>query len=83
MVSNFQLRSETENRNTTRSTAHDFFIPRVSSQGTKTFFYTGIKDWNALPTNIKESRNENQFKEKLKQTLIDEAKKKEMNPFTE
>ena len=49
---------------------------------TNTFFYTGIKDWNALPDHIKEIRNEIQFKEKLKQHIIDEAIKEEMSPFT-
>ena len=82
MASNFKLKSNMSNRNTTRATAHDFFVPRVVSPGDKTFFYTAINDWNALPDCIKESRNENQFKEKVKQNLIDEAKKKEMNPFT-
>ena len=62
MTSNFQLKSETDSRNTTRSKAHDFFPPRVGSQGTKTFFYMGIKDWNALPDHIKEIKNENQLK---------------------
>ena len=82
MAYNFKLKSEMNTRNITRATAHDFFVPRVVSPGDKTFFYTAIHDWNALPVCIKESRNENQFKKKVKQNLIDEAKKKEMNPFT-
>ena len=57
MSTNFQLKSENETGNTTRSTAHDFFPRRVAGQGTNTFFYTGIKDWNALPDHIKEIRN--------------------------
>jgi len=82
MASNFKLKSDMTTRNTTRVTAHDFFVPRVSSPGTKTLFNTAINDWNALPVCIKKCRNEKQFKEKVKQNLIDEAKKEEMNPFT-
>ena len=82
MASNFKLKSDMNTRNITRATAHDFFVPSVGSLGNKTFFYTAIKDWNALPVSIKECRNEKQFKEKVKQNLIDEAKKEEMNPFT-
>ena len=82
MISNFKLKSNMNNRNTTRATAHDFFVPKVCSLGTKTLFYTAINGWNALPVSIKECRNEKQFKEKVKQNLIDEAKKEEMNPFT-
>ena len=82
MTSNFQLKSETETRNTTQSTALNFFLSNVASQGTNTLFYMGIKDWNALPDHIKEIRNEIQFKEKLKQHIIDEAIKEEMSPFT-
>ena len=79
MASNSKLKSD---MNTTRATARDFFIPGFGSLGTKTFFYTAINDWNALPVCIKECKNEKQFKEKVKQNLIDEAKKEEMNPFT-
>ena len=82
MISNFKLKSNMNNRNTTRATAHDFFVPRVGSLGIKTFFFTAINDWNALPVCIKECKNEKQFKEKVKQNLIDEAKKEELNPFT-
>ena len=82
MAYNFKLKSEMNTRNTTRATAHDFFVPRVVSPGDKTFFYSAINDWNDLPECIKESRNENQLKEKVKQNLIDRAKKEDMNPFT-
>ena len=82
MASNFKLKSDMNTRISTRATAHVFFVPSVCSPGTKTFFYTAIKDWNALPVCIKECKNEKQFKEKVKQNLIDEAKKEELNPFT-
>ena len=82
MASNFKLKSEMNTRNITRATAHDFFVPGVASPADKTFFYTAINDWNTLPVCIKESKNENQFKEKVKQNLIDRAKKEDMNPFT-
>ena len=59
------------NRMTTRASATDFFVPRVSGQGANTFFFTAIKNINC----------ENSFKEKLKQELIEVAKKKEDGEF--
>ena len=38
-----------------------FFLPSTGSQGTKTFFYTGINDWNSLQNRIKELNNEDTF----------------------
>ena len=65
MNTNFNLLSENENRCSTRSFEFNFFLPGIGPQGMKTFFYTGIKDWNALPNNIKEIKNEERFKEKI------------------
>ena len=73
MRSNFYRLNENPDRVTTRGSAHNFFLPRVCGQGSNTFFFTAIKEWNALPTNLKCIENENSFKEKLKQEL-----KKEM-----
>ena len=70
-----------EVRIVTRATEYNFFIPRVYNQGTKTFFYTSIKDWNDLPNKIKCIDNEKVFKEKLKLTLMAEAKKVENDPY--
>ena len=77
MNTNFDLLSENENRCSTRSFEFNFFLPGIGPQGMKTFFYTGIKDWNALPNNIKEIKNEERFKEKIKEHLMMEMEKEE------
>ena len=77
MNTNFDLLSENENRCSTRSYEFNFFLPGIGPQGMKTFFYTGIKDWNALPNNIKEIINEDRFKEKIKEHLMMEMEKEE------
>ena len=53
-----------------------FFLPSTGSQGTKTFFNTGINDWNSLPNSIKETKHEDLVKEKVKAHLIMETKMK-------
>ena len=70
--SNSNRLDENTNRMTTRGSAHTFFSPRVSGQGSSIFFSTAIKEWNALSTNLKCIENENSFKEKLKQELKNE-----------
>ena len=66
---NFQMLNEIEGRTVTRATAHNFFVPRVFNQGTKTFFYTSIRDWNDLPNQIKCVENTKEFKEKISNLL--------------
>ena len=82
MNTNFQLLNENENRCSTRSYAFNFFLPSTGSQGTKTFFYTGINDWNALPNNIKEIKNKDLFKNKVKEHLMTEMEEEENDSFT-
>ena len=81
MTAHFQKLNEIDNRIVTRATAYNFYTPRACNQGTNTFFYTSIKDWNELPNNVKMIDNEKAFKVKLKQALLDNAKKIEDDPF--
>ena len=81
MSAHFQMLNEFENRIVTRATAFIFYTPRVHNQGTSTFFYTSIRDWNDLPNIVKEIENEKTFKVKLKQTLMAKAKKLENDPY--
>ena len=69
MRSNFNRLNENADRMTTRGSAYNFFLPRVYGQGINTFYFTAIKEWNALPINLKCIENENSFKEKLKHEL--------------
>ena len=59
----------------------NFFLPCTGSQAMKTF-YTGINDWNALPNSIKEIKNEDMFKEKVKMHLMKEMENNEKKLFT-
>ena len=68
MRSNFNRLNENTDRMSTRGSAHNF-LSRVCGQGSNTFFFTAIKEWNELFTNLKCIENENSFKEKLKQEL--------------
>ena len=81
MLSHFNRLNVNSNRMTTRASATDFFVPRVSGQGANTFFFTAIKEWNSLSTELKNINCENRFKEKLKQELMEVAKKREDDEF--
>ena len=81
MLSHFNRLNVNSNRMTTRASATDFFVPRVSGQGANTFFFTAIKEWNSLSTELKNINCENRFKEKLKQELREVAKKREDDEF--
>ena len=82
MNTNFKILNENTNRSSTRSYQFNFFLPSTGSQGTKTFFYTGINDWNSLPNSIKEIKSEDLFKEKVKAHLMMESKNEEKELFT-
>merc|ERR1712240_974771 len=73
MNTNSKLLNENTNRSSTRSYQFTFFLPSTGSLGTKTFFYTGIKDWNSLPNSIKEIKSEDLCKEKVKANLVHSA----------
>ena len=47
----------------------------------QTFFFTSIKEWNSLSTDLKSINCENSFKERLKQELIEVAKRKDDDEF--
>ena len=78
---NFNRIIDTELRNCTRSSRNNFFLPRVKKQAINTFFYSGIKDWNSLPTSIKQIQNINTFKDHVKKNLESKARRSETSPF--
>ena len=57
---------DTELKKCTRASLNNFFRPSIISQAENTFFYSGIKDWNHLPANIKQIQTLTLFKEKVK-----------------
>ena len=81
MRENFDRLCDIEIRNCTRASANNFFLPRVKQQGTNTFFYSGIKDWNSLPASIKQIKEEGSFRNRVKMNIVMEARKAESCPF--
>ena len=77
LSTNFQRLNEIENRPVTRGTANNFFRPRIC---TDTFTYSAIREWNELPSKIKDIKSEKAFKDTLKKHLLDEAEKKYNSP---
>ena len=53
----------------TRSGNRACFVPRVNSFAIKSFFYTGIKQWNALPSATQLISNKQAFKSEIKKLL--------------
>ena len=81
MCEHFNKISDTELRKCTRASFNNFFLPRVLGKGIGTFFYSGIKDWNSLPTEIKLIQNENTFKDRVKKNIVIEERNIESCPF--
>ena len=53
--------------------AHNITLPLFNkSKSQRTIFYKGIVYWNNLPSNVKNLRSENMFKNAMKTTLIGE-----------
>ena len=51
-----------------RGSAANFFVPKIGSTEIlkRSFFFSGINDWNSLPLTIKSIRSEKSFKSSLK-----------------
>ena len=65
----------------TRGSSSNFFIPSVRGNCKASFFYTGTKDWNNLPNNIKSTICKKTFKDKVKTHLDNEMFKIEAEVF--
>ena len=50
----------------TRSSDYNFIVPKVQGIAASTFYFTAIKEWNSLPTNIKSIKSIPQFKVAIK-----------------
>ena len=61
--------ADTHSHNT-RASAHGLVIPRLGSQGQKTFVYQGIKNWNTLPRHIQSMSTLVTFKSAVKKYLF-------------
>ena len=78
LTQHFNRLNEGDERIATRGKAYNFHIPRIN---TNTFAYTAIKDWNSLPSRIKEIKSENLFKEKIKRHLVELSNKEERDDY--
>ena len=66
LKTNYTLIGDTDQEIRTRASRNNFFLPRVVNQGIYTFRFSAIKEWNRLPTNIKDLTNSDSFKTSLK-----------------
>ena len=57
----------------TRSGNRACFVPRVNGFAIKSFFYTGIREGNALPSATQVLSNKQAFKSEVKKTAMDET----------
>ena len=51
----------------TRGSAHDYVISDSLARSPSSFAFTAIKEWNGLPTDIKNIKSESVFKARLKE----------------
>ena len=58
----------------TRSSAFNFFVPSIKGIESSTFFFNGIKNWNALPDTIKSIIEKGKFKFEIKRHLMSELR---------
>ena len=53
----------------TRGSTENFIVPSVNDVAATTFYYSGIKDWNSLPSDVKQKFTFNGFKSAARQYL--------------
>ena len=53
----------------TRGSTENFIVPSVNGVAATTFYYSGIKDWNSLPWDVKQKCTFNGFKSAARQYL--------------
>ena len=74
MSSHFLKLNENEDRIATRAKAYNFHVPRINPN---TFVFSTIIDWNDLDNEIKDTKVETIFKDKVKVYLGKKAEKEE------
>ena len=53
----------------TRGSTENFIVPSVNGVAATTFYYSGVKDWNSLPSDVKQKCTFNGFKSAARQYL--------------
>ena len=78
---NFLKISDTQASTRTRASTNNFFLPRVKNQAVNSFYFSGIKEWNSLPNNVKEKTDLETFKLSVKDHFLIELQNKESCHF--
>ena len=78
---NFTKIKDTQLSHCTRASFNNFFLPRVKNQASHSFYFSAIKDWNALPSKIKNITSEITFKSAIREYFLKELQYKESCPF--
>ena len=78
---NYTLIGNTDQGIRTRASRNNFFLPRVINQGVHTFYFSAVKEWNLLPTEIKELTNIDHFKTSLKAYMLSQHLNKKRSPY--
>ena len=68
-------------RHNTRGSSENFVVPSVSGVAATTFYYSAIKDWNSLPSEVKIRSNYNSFKGAAKAYLRTQLQLREADNF--
>ena len=68
-------------RHNTRGSSENFVVPSVSGVAATTFYYSAIKDWNSLPSEVKIRSNYNSFKGAAKAYLRTQLQLSEADNF--
>ena len=69
LMPNFKLIMSSHSHST-RGSSHNYFISKDISNAPSSFSFTAIRDWNSLPSELKEARSELVFRTKLKEYLM-------------
>ena len=67
--------------NTRSACSLNFRLPSIRLCQNQTFYYNAIKDWNNLPSEIKQIQNKKSFKRSVKTYLMEELKYCEESSF--
>lgn len=65
----------------TRHSEFNFCVTGAQGAAAHTFYYTAIKEWNSLPSNIQCINSKNQFKTAVRKHLIEQERVFELNDF--
>ena len=78
---NFSMIKDTQLSLCTRASLNNFFLPRVKNQASHSFYFSAIKEWNSLPSKIKENKSDVTFKLLIRDHLFKELQNKESCEF--